>query len=129
MGLCNSPAVFQRAMNHVLRTHIKAGYCYVYLDDIFIMSFSVEEHATHLDAVLTALRQHNLFCQLPKCEFALSELRYLGHLVNGTGVKPDPKKVAAIDGWKPPLTEIAQLSDSVMNASFVCQQSLSRNSR
>jgi hypothetical protein len=24
MGLCNSPAVFQRAMNHVLRTHIKA---------------------------------------------------------------------------------------------------------
>jgi hypothetical protein len=55
MGLCNSPAVFQRAMNHFLCTHIKAGYCYVYLDDILIMSFSVEEHATHLNAVLTAL--------------------------------------------------------------------------
>jgi hypothetical protein len=106
-------------MNHVLRTHIKAGYCYVYLDDILSMSFSVEEHATHLNAVLTALRQHNLFCQLPKCEFALSELRYLGHLVNGTGVKPDPKKVAAIDGWKPPLTEIAQLSDPTISNAHI----------
>jgi hypothetical protein len=90
MGLCNSLAVFQRAMNYVLHTHIKAGYFYVYLDDILIMSFSVEEHATQFDAVLIALGQHNLFCQLPECEFALSELRYQGHLVNGTGVKPEP---------------------------------------
>jgi hypothetical protein len=119
MGLSNSPAVFQRAMNHVLRTHIKAGYCYVYLDDILIMSFSIKEHASHLDAVLTALRQHNIFCQLPKCDLALSELRYLGHLVNGAGVKPDPKKVAAIDGWKPPLTEIAQLSDPTISNAHI----------
>jgi hypothetical protein len=38
----------------------------VFLDDILIMSFSIKEHASHLDAALTALRQHNLFCQLPK---------------------------------------------------------------
>jgi hypothetical protein len=100
MGLSNSPAVFQRAMNLVLRNHIQSGYCRVYLDDILIMSSSAEEHAKHLDAVLSSLHQHRLFCQLPKCDFALSESRYLGHLVNGDGVKPDPKKVTALDKSK-----------------------------
>ena len=109
MGLSNSPAVFQRAMNEVLKQHILKGYCLVYLDDVLIMSSSPEEHAKHLDAVLTSLQQHELFCQLPKCDFALSELRYLGHLVNGQGIKPDPKKVAALDDWKPPLDDVAEL--------------------
>jgi hypothetical protein len=67
MGLSNSPAVFQRAMNSVLWEHIRAGYCLVCLDDVLIMSSSAAEHAKHLDAVhvLTSLQQHRLFCQLP----------------------------------------------------------------
>jgi hypothetical protein len=112
MGLCNSPAVFQAAMNTVLKDHIAAGYCRVYLDDVLIMSNSPEEHARHLDAVLTSLHLHHFYCQLPKCDFALHELRYLGHLVNGSGVRPDPKKIAAIDKWKPPLDVVAQLEQA-----------------
>ena len=119
MGLSNSPAVFQRAMNQVLAAHIKAGYCLVYLDDILIMSTSAEEHAEHLDAVLTSLHEHNLYCQLPKCEFALPELRYLGHLVSGVGVRPDPKKVAVLDQWVPPLADIAMLSDVTASAAQI----------
>ena len=92
MGLSNSPAAFQRAMNVVLKDHILKGYCLVYLDDVLIMSSTPEEHAKHLDAVLRSLHEHELFCQVPKCDFALSELRYLGHLVNGRGIQPDPKK-------------------------------------
>jgi hypothetical protein len=63
MGLCNAPAVFQRAMNQILQTHIRLGYCKVYLDDIIIMSPDVTSHAVHLDSVLTELRKHSLFCQ------------------------------------------------------------------
>jgi len=112
MGLTNAPAVFQRAMNTVLREHIQAGYCLVYLDDILIMSASVEEHARHLDAVLTSLHQANLFCQLPKCKFALKELKFLGHLVNGTGVRPDPAKVAVLDNFTAPLAFVSQLAQA-----------------
>jgi hypothetical protein len=67
------------------------------MDDVLVMSHTPEEHARHLDAVLTALHRHRIFCQLPKCDLALLELRCLSHLVNGTGVRPDPKKIAAID--------------------------------
>ena len=110
MGLSNSPAVFQRAMNAVLADHIRAGYCLVYLDDVLIMSSSPEEHAKHLDAVLTSLHDARLYCQLPKCDFALSELRYLGHLVDGRGVRPDPKKVATLHSWEPPLPLVEELN-------------------
>jgi hypothetical protein len=111
MGLCNAPAIFQQAMNQILRVHIAAGYCLVYLDDIIIKSGSPEEHAKHVDAVLSSLTEHRLFCQLPKCTWAQKELKYLGHLVSGEGVKPDPAKVAALDRWQPPLGLVAKVSD------------------
>ena len=69
MGLANAPGVFQQAMNQVLSEHIRAGYCLVYLDDVLIKSTSLEEHARHLDAVLTSLGASKFFCQLPKCQF------------------------------------------------------------
>lgn len=116
MGLMNAPAVFQRAMNTILREHIKAGYCLVYLDDIIVLSRSLDEHARHLDSVLSALSAHNLFCQLPKCVFAQAELKYLGHVVSGQGVKPDPAKVAALESWEPPVADVAILADPTSDA-------------
>ena len=109
MGLTNAPAIFQRAMNEVLHEHIRNKYCRVYLDDIIILSKDEEEHAKHLDAVLQDLTRYHLFCQLPKCVWAKKELTYLGHLVNGQGIKPDPSKVAALQHWKPPLEAARQL--------------------
>jgi RNase H-like domain found in reverse transcriptase/Reverse transcriptase (RNA-dependent DNA polymerase)/Integrase zinc binding domain/gag-polyprotein putative aspartyl protease len=109
MGLTNAPAIFQRAMNEILHEHIRAKYCRVYLDDIIILSQSIEEHARHLDAVLADLTKYHLFCQLPKCVWAKEEITYLGHLVDGKGVKPDPAKVTALEKWEPPLDQVAQL--------------------
>ena len=71
MGLSNAPAIFQRTMNSILAKHIQKGYCLVYLDDTVIYSKNTTDHAEHLDAVLTSLRDHNLFCQLPKCVWLL----------------------------------------------------------
>jgi RNase H-like domain found in reverse transcriptase/Reverse transcriptase (RNA-dependent DNA polymerase)/gag-polyprotein putative aspartyl protease len=109
MGLTNAPAIFQRAMNEILHEHIKAKYCKVYLDDIIILSTSVEEHAKHLDAVLEDLHKYNLFCQLPKCVWAKKQLQYLGHLVDGEGVRPDPAKVEALQTWEPPYALIEKI--------------------
>ena len=106
MGLCNAPAIFQRTMNSILAPHIQKGYCLVYLDDIIIYSTSLTDHELHLDAVLTTLQEHNLFCQLPKCEWAQQSIKYLGHIVSGTGVVPDPNKVKALKDWDiPPQIE------------------------
>ena len=37
-----------------------------------------------------------------KCVWAQKEIKYLGHIVNASGVKPDPAKVKALDNWNIP---------------------------
>jgi hypothetical protein len=45
---------------------------------------------------------------MPKCEFGLSNLKFLGHIVGADGVKPDPAKVQVIQDWPMP-TNVAEL--------------------
>jgi Reverse transcriptase (RNA-dependent DNA polymerase)/gag-polyprotein putative aspartyl protease len=44
MGLANSPSVFQRALNSILKKFITIKICLVYIDDIVIFSRTFEEH-------------------------------------------------------------------------------------
>ena len=37
---------------------------------------------------------------LVKCEFWLTEVRFLGHVVSTLGVSVDPKKVEAVMSWE-----------------------------
>ena len=39
---------------------------------------------------------------MSKCEFFKPELKFLGHLISANGMRPDPKKVAAVQEWPVP---------------------------
>ncbi|GBG79220.1 hypothetical protein CBR_g29271 [Chara braunii] len=56
-GLCNAPGTFQHAMNKIFHDYFDK-FVIVYLDDVLIFSTTVEEHVTHLDKILSLLRQH-----------------------------------------------------------------------
>lgn len=99
-GLTNAPATFQRLMNYVLRDYIN-DICVVYLDDILIYSKTKEEHQHHIDTILGTLRKHQLFAKRSKCEFFLTEVQFLGHVINAKGIQVDPEKTEAIDKWPP----------------------------
>jgi hypothetical protein len=94
-GLKSAPSTFQRLMNNVLMGLIGTR-CFVYLDDVIIFGENLEEHHTRLREVFEKLRQYNLKIEPDKCEFLKTELTYLGHVVTGEGVKPDPQKIQAI---------------------------------
>ncbi|CAI7836790.1 unnamed protein product, partial [Closterium sp. NIES-53] len=96
--LTNAPASFQRAMNDVFREAI-GHFFLVYLDDILVYSKSEKEHTEHLKWVLNKLRQHKFYARLWKCHFYKRKLEYLRHLVGNSGLKVDPKKVAAVENW------------------------------
>ena len=53
-GLCNTPAMFQRLMNKVLRDCI-GKFVVVYLDDVTVYSTTFEEHTQHLKIVFEAV--------------------------------------------------------------------------
>ena len=50
----------------------------------------------HLRIVLQVLRDHQLYAKFSKCEFWLTEVKFLGHVVLASGVSVDPKKVEAV---------------------------------
>jgi hypothetical protein len=72
----------------------------VFIDDICIYSQNEQEHEEHLRKVLQRLRDCQLYAKLSKCEFWISEVLFLGHIINREGLAIDPKKVTSILDWK-----------------------------
>ena len=62
------------------------------------------EHERHLGLVLQNLRQHQLYAKFSKCEFWLSRVGFLGHVVSVDGNYVDPQKVEAVANWEQPTT-------------------------
>jgi transposase InsO family protein len=118
-GLANAPASFQSLMNDIFKDYL-GKFVVVYLDDILIFSDTPEQHLQHLQLVLQRLREHKLYAQLPKCDFGLSELKFLGHIIGADGVKPDPDKVKVVQAWPEP-TNAAELRSFLGLAQYFCR--------
>ncbi|XP_058202911.1 uncharacterized protein LOC131317372 [Rhododendron vialii] len=100
-GLTNAPATFIDLMNHIFRVYLD-HFVVVFVDDILIYSPTEEEHQSHLTIVLEILREHQLYAKLSKCEFWLSEVKILGHVVSKGGVSVDPGKIESVMNWQRP---------------------------
>ena len=72
----------------------------VFVDDILIYSQTEREHEDHLRIILQLLRDHQLYAKISKCEFWLTEMRFLGQVVSASGVSVDPEKVKAVMSWE-----------------------------
>ena len=102
-GLSNAPGAFQRRINRVLRRYIDK-FCIVYLDDILIYSENHEEHERHVKTILRALSRAGLILNLDKCTFFAEEIKFLSHIVNKHGFRPDPANIIKILQWATPRT-------------------------
>jgi hypothetical protein len=103
MGLTGSPGTFMGLMNEVFKDYTDL-FVLCFMDDILIYSKTEEEHLEHLEKVFEVLRKHQLYAAPSKCEFAKSELDFLGHTVTQNGLKMDSKKTEAISTWPEPKT-------------------------
>jgi hypothetical protein len=100
-GLMNAPAYFMYLMNSVFMDYLDK-FIVVFIDDILKYSQNEKEHEEHLRKVLQRLRDCQLYAKLSKCEFWISEVLFLGHIINWEGLAIDPKKVTTILDWKAP---------------------------
>jgi hypothetical protein len=98
-GLTNAPSYFCRVMEKIF-AEVLYDFVLVYIDDILIFSSSFTEQ--HLDFVLKRLHHFNVKLKLKKCEFGKHECVFLGFLLDGKRVKPNPAKVEAVPGISVP---------------------------
>nr|CAI5865101.1 unnamed protein product [Callosobruchus analis] len=109
-GLHSAPATWQRLIDKVLGADLD-NHTFVYLDDIIICTPSFEKHIEVLRNVLKRIVDAGLVLNREKSQFCRSELRYLGYVVNGSGLLVDPSKVEAILRMEPPknVTEVRRI--------------------
>jgi hypothetical protein len=62
---------------------------------MFIYSPLWSTHLQHVNAILSALREHHLCLKRSKCSFARSLVAYLGHVILVDSVAMDREKVEA----------------------------------
>ena len=102
-GLQGAPAIFQRMMDSVLQGC--SDYAAAYLDDVVIRSVSWEDHIRHIRSVLLKLREAGLTTKPKKCQLAMSQCTYLGHVVGNGEVQPEESKVEAVRNYPTPKTK------------------------
>ncbi|QRV72049.1 Transposon Tf2-1 polyprotein [Ceratobasidium sp. AG-Ba] len=100
-GDCNAPSTFQRLMTHLFRAWIGRG-IFVYLDDIFVYSDTIEEHERLLQVVCDTLTKAELHLSEKKVDLYVERMECLGHVVDNDGIHADKDKMSLIRSWPVP---------------------------
>ncbi len=95
MGAKASPEVFSSLMSRCL-SPLDSNKVLNYMDDILIMTETMEEHLEILDELLWRLRQVGLRISPNKVNFMQSSVKYLGFIFDKEGVRADPRKMEAL---------------------------------
>src|SRR5437763_17172197 len=92
---CNSPSTFMRIINYILQAFLSI-FIFVYLDNIFIYSDTLEDHIDHIKLVCLKLWKHQLYASAKKSQFFVDKLDILSHYINNQGIHADPLKIEKI---------------------------------
>ncbi|GJW06186.1 putative reverse transcriptase domain-containing protein [Tanacetum coccineum] len=102
-GLTNAPAVFMDLINHVCKPYLDK-FVIVFIDDILIYSRNKEEHTYHLRIILELLKKEKLYAKFSKCDFWISIVQFLEHVIDSQGIHVDLTKIEAVKNWASPTT-------------------------
>ena len=92
-GVKVAPAIFQQVMDTM---QDDLDYATAYLDDILVTSKTTAEHRNHIIKVFEKLQEYGFKVKEANCAFFLPEIKYLGHIINRDGRRPDPERANTI---------------------------------
>lgn len=77
----------------------------VYVDDLLVYGRTRAEHDERLREVLRRAAAAGVRFNRDKCHLAATQVRFLGHIFDENGMRPDPDRVQAIRDLKTPETK------------------------
>lgn len=101
-GVKVASAIFQRVLSGILLRNNLNSFAVNYLDDILIFSRSFEEHLSHVQRVIDVIFEEGFRLNFKKCNFAMSSIPYLGHVLGPNTVQPLLDNLIAIQAFPIP---------------------------
>lgn len=97
-GINSGPEIFHREMSKII-----SGIPGVIsdIDDVLVSGKDKEEHDYRLKQVLNKMADARITLN-EKCEFAVPQVKFLGHIISKKGIRIDPDKVEAITKLEAP---------------------------
>ncbi|GJX00762.1 putative reverse transcriptase domain-containing protein [Tanacetum coccineum] len=83
---------------------LRSGYHQLRVREEDILKTAFRTRYGHLKLVLRLLKEEKLFAKFSKCEFWLSAMKFLGHVIDSEGIHVDPAKIESIKDWALPKT-------------------------
>ena len=68
-------------------------FTFAYPGDIIISSKTKEPHREHLNKVFAQIREFGFKVKEAKYDFCMNKIRYLGHIIDNDGRRPDPERI------------------------------------
>ena len=100
-GLSNAGATFCRLMEMGLGDQ-QFITLLLYLDDICVFASSIDQMLDHIELVFNRLESFNLKIKPSKSSFFQTEVLFLGYILIGNGIKPNPDKIDKVKNWPIP---------------------------
>jgi hypothetical protein len=96
-GISSIPSHLCRLMCYVLSVDDGPLYRFAlsYLDDILLFS-RLDLHEKHLQEVFDRLRKYQIKLNGLKCQFAVNNVKFIGHSITKAGIGPDSEKVRSM---------------------------------
>lgn len=113
-GVSSAPGIFQSVMDTILEK--LSGVC-CYLDDVIISGKDEKECRERLYTVLRKLKEFKIKVNRDKCELFKGTVEYLGHLIDGTGIRPKGDNLDAILKCSRP-SDVTQLKSYLGTLNF-----------
>lgn len=73
-----------------------------YFDDYCIAAETNEEYDKILNKIINSAKSLNIRFNLYKLQYCQKTVKFMGHIVNELGIKPDPEQIKAILQLKKP---------------------------
>jgi hypothetical protein len=93
--LINESSTFQNFMNDTLMNYLNE-FVIAYLNDIIVYSNSKKEHIQHVRKILQRLREANIQANVDKCEFHITETKFLNMILSRDDIKMNSEKIKTI---------------------------------
>ena len=72
------------------------NFTFAYLDDIVISCKTKRLHREHRNKVFAQIWEFGFKVKEAKCDFCMNKIKYLGHIIDKDGRRPDPERATAI---------------------------------